>query len=92
MKLPIVTYNVDAMSCKFVKSTYASAWSGIVIDIKNRTGMSPLYLILILKDKNGRTPRKRMIKQLDSTWVIKIKKFDISHINKDWLIRIPAFA
>ena len=72
------------MGCKFVKSKYLSPWSGVVIDKKNRTGINPLYLILVLKDKNGNIPRKRIIKTLDSDWTIEIEKFDISNINRDW--------
>jgi hypothetical protein len=79
------------MKCKFVKSKYSSAWSGVVIDKKNRTGMNPLYLILVLKDKNGNTPRKRIIKTLDSAWTIEIDKFDISYINQDWFKGLPVF-
>lgn len=80
----------DVMGCKFVKSKYASAWSGVVIDKKHRTGINDLYLILVLKDKNGNTPRKRIIKTLDASWTIEIDKFDITHINKDWLSRLPV--
>lgn len=78
------------MCCKFVKSKYSSAWSGVVIDKKNRTGINPLYLILVLKDKNGNTPRKRIVKTLDSAWTIEIDKFDISNINEDWLKGLPV--
>jgi len=78
------------MGCKFVKSKYSSGWSGVVIDKKNRTGINPLYLIIVLKDKNGNTPRKRIIKILDSAWTIEIAKFDISNINQDWLKDLPV--
>ena len=78
------------MGCKFVKSKYSSAWSGVVIDKKNRTGINPLYLILVLKDKNGNTPRKRIVKTLDSSWTVEIDKFDISNINEDWLKWLPV--
>lgn len=84
LNIPVV------MGCKFVKSKYSSAWSGVVIDKKNRTGINPLYLILVLKDKNGNTPRKRILKILDSSWTIEIDKFDISNINQDWLKRLPV--
>ena len=84
LSMPVV------MGCKFVKSEYLSAWSGVVIDKKNRKGISPLYLILVLKDKNGNTPRKRMVKMLDSGWTVEIDKFDISNINEDWLKGLPV--
>lgn len=84
LNIPVV------MGCKFVKSKYSSAWSGVVIDKKNRTGTTPLYLILVLKDKNGNTPRKRIVKTLDSAWTIEIDKFDISNINEDWLKGLPV--
>ena len=58
LNIPVV------MGCKFVKSKYSSAWSGVVVDKKNRTGINPLYLILILKDKNGNTPCKRIVKTI----------------------------
>lgn len=84
LNIPVV------MGCKFVKSKYSSAWSGVVIDKKNRTGINPLYLILVLKDKNGNTPRKRIVKTLDSAWTIEIDKFDIANINEDWLKGLPV--
>ena len=83
LNIPVV------MGCKFVKSKYSSPWSGVVIDKKNRTGINPLYLILVLKDKNGNTPRKRIVKTLDSSWTVEIDKFDISNINEDWLKGLP---
>jgi len=84
LNIPVV------MNCKFVKSKYSSHWSGVVIDKKKRTGINPLYLILVLKDKNGNIPRKRIIKTLDSSWTIEIDKFDISNINQDWLKELPV--
>ena len=81
---------LDVMRCKFVRSRYLSPWSGVVIGRKNRGGDSnPLYLILILKDRKGNTPRKRIIKILDSFWTVEIDKFDISNINQDWLKGLP---
>ena len=74
---------------KFVKSKYASRWCGIVLDKKNRTKYNPLYLILILKDKNGNTPRKRILKRLDSSYTIEVGNIDLSNINKDWFKRLP---
>lgn len=74
------------MSYNFVKSKYASPWVGIVLDKKHRTGINDLYTILIVEDRLGNTPRKRIIATLDSAWTQEINKFNISHINKDWFI------
>lgn len=85
------TINIPVViACKFVKSKYASAWSGVVVDKKHRTGYNDLYMILVLKDKNGNIPRKRIIKTLDSAWTIEIDKFDISNINEDWFKGLPV--
>jgi hypothetical protein len=72
------------MKYNFVKSKYKSPWVGVIIDKKHRTGMNDLYLILVLKDRNGNIPRKRMLKTLDSFWITEVDSFDISNINKDW--------
>lgn len=70
---------------KFVKSKFASPWEGVVIDItKRRNKLNPLYLCLIVKDRGGNLPRKRILKTLDSSWLIEIKPFNITHVNKDW--------
>jgi hypothetical protein len=74
---------------KFVKSKYKSRWKGVIIDKQHRTGFDDLYLVLVLKDKNGNVPRKRTIKRIADNWTEEINKFDISNINKDWFKRLP---
>lgn len=71
---------------KYVKSKFRASWTGVVIDIqKRRNRLNPLYTCVIIKDSNGNTPRKRIIRILDSSWLVEVEQFDISHINKDWL-------
>ena len=71
----------------FVKSAYRSRWTGVVIDYSYyRNGKYPAYDILIVKDSGGQTPRKRIINRLGEGWLTIEKPFDISHINKEWLI------
>jgi hypothetical protein len=76
----------------FVKSKFASRWTGIVLDIKERKGRNPVYLILIIKDKNGITPRKRILTVLDSYWTAEVNKFDLSFLNRDWLKNLPELS
>lgn len=77
----------------FVKSNYKSAWKGIVLDIYTfehkcyRNTKYVVYKVLIVKDKNGNTPRKKIIKRLNRNWLEEIEPFDITHINKDWYER-----
>lgn len=75
--------------CKFVKSRYRARWSGVVVDFKRRTGMSSLYLIIVLRDSRGNIPRKRIIKVLDELWTIEIGKMDLTNVNEEWFDRIP---
>ena len=77
------------MGCKFIRSRFRARWCGVVIDKRNRTKQNPLYLILILKDSCGNTPRKRMVKTLDSSWTIEIDKIELGDINTDWFSRLP---
>lgn len=77
------------MTCKFVRSKYSVPWLGVVIDKKHRTREADLYLILILLDKNGNVPSKRIVKTCDARWTEEIEKFDITYINKDWLAGLP---
>lgn len=72
------------MGYKFVKSKYASPWIGIVLNEQPRVKYKSLFTILIIEDKSGNTPRKRIIKTLDEAWTEEVDNFDISHINKDW--------
>ena len=81
---------LDVMSCKFVKSHYSARWKGVVIDKKNRTGYSPLYLILVLKDSNGNIPRKRMVKILDSGWTTEINRINLDGVNTRWFNELPT--
>ena len=48
-------------------------------------------LTLILKDKNGKKPRKRILKSININSLKEIDKFDIEHINKDWFKNLPKF-
>ncbi len=69
----------------FVKSKFKTPWIGVVLGItKRRNKLNPLYICLIIKDSRGNLPRKRIIKTLDSSWLIETEEFDISHVNKDW--------
>lgn len=69
---------------KFVKSHYQSRWTGVVLDSKRRHKMEPLILVLVVKDANGNTPKKRIVKILSEYWTNPAPAQDISHINKDW--------
>jgi hypothetical protein len=76
---------------KFVKSKFRSPWKGVVIDIvKRRNKLNPLYICLIVKDRNGNIPRKRILKTLDSDWLIEISSFDITNINNEWFTPISS--
>lgn len=68
----------------FVNSTYRGRWSGIILKITERSEYEDLAMVLLLKDRNGNTPRKRVIKTLSVGWLTKIKPFDITNINPDW--------
>ena len=76
---------------KFVISLYGSRWKGLVLDtysiqtsfLKKYKGIG--YRVLILKDKNGNTSRKRIIKSMNKDWFKEITPFSISNINPDWL-------
>ena len=73
---------------KYVKSKYKSPWKGVVLDIiKRNNKLSPLYICLICKDRSGNKPRKRILKKLDSSWLVEIKPFSIENINTDWFNR-----
>jgi hypothetical protein len=63
---------------KFVKSHYRRAWTGIVIDRRKRHGQGDLLLILVVRDRNGNVPRKRLIKILDEAWITYVPAVDIS--------------
>lgn len=69
----------------FVQSKYKSNWKGVVLKVINRENLEPLFVVLILKDRLGNKPRKRILKKYSSFWFIKIKEIDISNYNKDWL-------
>ncbi len=68
----------------FVRSNYKAQWKGIVLRIEKRKRISDLYTVLILKDANGNTPRKRILSVLDSGWTEKVPEMETEHINKDW--------
>ena len=71
----------------FVLSRYSSRWKGIVLDYENRTGAGRLYTCLILLDNKGNKMRKRIIKIQDEAWCKEIEKFDISWVDKNWLVK-----
>ena len=74
----------------FVESNYRSRWQGVVLESVpyklNYPVKSTGYVctILILKDGNGKLPRRRIVRHLNQDWLTKINEFDTSHINKDW--------
>lgn len=72
------------MDYLFVKSRYAAPWVGVVLDSLPRRGQHDLYLILVVKDGSGKTPRKRILKVLDASWTSVTQKIDLSNINPDW--------
>lgn len=81
----------------FVRSEFRSRWEGVVIKVE--TGRCKKWAnggyyssvtytdctVLILRDKNGNVPHRRIIKYLDAGWLTEIPSIDMSHINKDWL-------
>jgi len=69
---------------KFVRSKYRSKWYGVVIDILKRKTAKDLYLILVLKDKNGDRIKGQLFKILDEAWTEDIEPFDITGYNKMW--------
>ena len=72
---------------KFVRSKFRAPWKGVVINIEKRSNkLSPLYTCLIIQCKNGKQPKKRIIRTLDSLWLEEIKPLNITNINKDWFI------
>ena len=72
---------------KFLRGV--SLWTGVLLDRKHRTGMSDLYLLLIVKDSLGQTPRKRILRKIDALQTEETEPFDIAHINADWFKNIP---
>ena len=87
---------------KFVKSKYASPWTGVVLkewDKKRRKeGINPfrgydkwkVFLVLVTHDKSGNKMRKRYLKTFSAGWMKIIESFDLSKINKDWFIFDPT--
>lgn len=83
--------NLHSGNYLFVKSKYSSPFIGIVLEEyvistsypKKYKGIG--YKVLVVKDKSGNIPRKRIIHERNKEWFVKVKLFDISYINKDWL-------
>lgn len=73
----------------FVASRHKSPFIGVVLDRKKRNGVGDLLSILVVKDRRGNIPRKRIMKVLDEAWTKEVLPFDISHINKDWFANMP---
>ena len=46
--------------------------------------MGDLLLILVVRDRNGNVPRKRMIKILDEAWITYVPAVDITDTNPHW--------
>lgn len=74
----------------FVESKYGSRWKGVVLKEysiychypKKYKGVG--YIVLVIKDRNGNIPNKRIIHSRNKDWFKVIEPFDISNINTDW--------
>lgn len=77
---------------RFIRCHYRSRWEGMVIDWQKRKDIAPLFLVMVLRDKNGAVPRKRMFKLLDASWAEAINKIDTSGINPDWFKNLPRIT
>ena len=64
----------------------------MVIDWQKRKDIAPLLLVMVLRDKNGAVPRKRMFKLLDASWTEAINEIDTSGINPDWFKNLPRIT
>jgi len=69
----------------FVKSKYAAPWIGVIVGIKEDEGSLPLIVCLVVRTRDGKTPRKRILHHIYSGYMAEdVEPFPIDHINKDW--------
>jgi hypothetical protein len=66
-----------------VISHFRSHWKGVILDIEKYPSTT-ICTVLIIKDRNGNTPRKRILRKLSIWWLTECEVIDTSHINKDW--------
>lgn len=75
---------------KFVQSRYGSRWRGVVLEEYSISVSYPKkykgtgYKVLIVRDRNGNIPNRRIIHSRNEHWFVKTEPIDISNINKDW--------
>lgn len=61
-----------------VKSHFRAKWTGKVIDIELRSnGLSPIAVVKVFLDRNGRPLRKPIRKRLDSNWLEKLNGIEV---------------
>lgn len=71
---------------RFVKSQYNAKWDGIIL----REWPSGRCLVLIVRHRNGSTPKRRIIIRIHIGWLKPIEPFDISEINENWFCFDPS--
>lgn len=73
----------------FVKSNFRSRWTGIVIseEIVKGSGKkaNKICEVLVLRDKNGNTLRKRLIKHLNADWLEETQKVFLTEKEINWI-------
>lgn len=73
---------------KFVKSHYNAPWRGVIVDREKRKNCGDLLFILVLLDRHGNKPKKRITAVLDENWTTECEPIDLSEYNPDWFINI----
>lgn len=68
-----------------VISHFRSRWRGVILDIEKYQSTT-ICTVLVIKDRNGNTPRKRILRKLSIWWLTECEDLDTSHINKDWFV------
>lgn len=72
-----------------VQSHYRAAWIGFVIGVRprslNQDGTeSPILTIVIVRNRRGNVPIKRIVRVLDASWVTPVAPRDLSMIPAVW--------
>ena len=70
---------------QFVEIYYRSKYIAVILDRLNKSNnVGYLYLILIVRDRLGNIPKRRILHIFSQGWTKPVKAIDISNINSDW--------
>lgn len=77
----------------FVKCNYRARWKGVITSIEKRKelGNNKVYTVcdvLMLKDRCGRSVKKRIVMKRGEGWLEKIEPFTVSSTQAQWLPKI----